>query len=357
VYPDTTSSLTFFSSEMSEDGQSTVKQDLDASQGSNLAEDLRRKMLTQQPCLQHDALGKPMSQKPPSSLSSKPSMDEYHAFLRQQSQEHHKEVESMLRSLDSKVHESSQSTASKLKDLHKKLADVQLKQAKNLQQQEQQLKSSPRSSTLEIKNALLTGQQSKKQHDEISTMLAIIHAKVHQTSAHTSAQIQQLYKTLEPATLQQETIHNNAMGDVARQIQEQDRAQKAHLEAVIWQYLKQQVELEEQLKESQNLLQQVESNLQILTQKYQQLEGIAVTPAEAQQVFENVMARAVEMQQCGLLEQGKRKSTTATGKKGQQILKVNQELRSCQEWQTRRQTESIRKILWCSIWKGQKRGR
>jgi hypothetical protein len=324
VSPDTTSSLTFFSSEMSEDGQSTVRQDLDESHSSDPVEDLRLEILTQ-PSLEHDARRKIISKNPPSSLSSKPSVDEYNA-LRQKSREQHQEIESMLRALDSKVHETSQSTASNLKDLHEKLANAQLQQVKNLRQQEQWLKSSPRSTTLEIKNARLARQQSKQQHDQVNTMLAMLHAKIHQTSAQTSAQIQELYKTLEQAKLHQENVHQKALVDIAQQIQEQELAQKAHFDAVLLQYLQQQGELEEQLKESQDLLQEAENDLQILRQKYQQLEAMVVTPFEAQQVLEKLMVMEVEMQKRGFMVQGKRQSNSDAIKTGKQISQVNQEV-------------------------------
>ncbi|KAL3913517.1 MAG: hypothetical protein SGARI_000618 [Bacillariaceae sp.] len=319
VSPATTSSMTFFSSEVSEGG--STRHTADESHSSDPVAALRREIL-QQPSLEHDAGGKPLA----STLSSKHSVDEYHAFLRQQSREQHEEIESMLRTLDSKVQETSQTTAEKLKALHEKLAAAQLKQAKNLQQQEQRLKSSPRSTTIEIKNARTARQQSKKQHDEINTMLTLLHAKVHETSAHTSSQIQDLYDTLQQAKLQQETVHNKAMGDLAQQMKDQERAQKKHLDAVVLQYLQQQEGLEEQLKESQELLQEAESDLETLKQRYQQLEATTVTPDDAQQVLEKVQAMEDAMQKSGILANVKNKRSSAAVAKAQEISKVNQEV-------------------------------
>ncbi|KAL3918209.1 MAG: hypothetical protein SGILL_004344, partial [Bacillariaceae sp.] len=325
VSPDATAPLSFFSSETnSEDGE--VVEDTMSYDGVDYSEDddedavgaLRRGILSKP-----GVGGKPL---PPvfeetstteastvTSTAVKPPsvVDEYHAFLRQQSLEQHEEIETMLRILDDKVQVTSETTSTELRALHKKLTDAQIKQAENLKRQEISLKSSPRSTTADIREARKARQDTKKQQDEINVMLATLHEKVKQTSEHTSSQIKELYETLQEAKIQQETTHNQAMGELKQQMQEKEAAQKAHLDAIVLQYLRQQEELQEELLASEEHLVSKEGEVEAWKGRYQQLESMTVTPADAHLVLKKVQA----------VESSKRSATSSKS-----VSEVNQEV-------------------------------
>jgi hypothetical protein len=99
---------------------------------------LRREILSQ-PLLKHPSRHSSPEPAYSPSLSSKPTADEFTKLLKLQSQKQHKEIESMLHSLDCKVQETSALTSSQIKALHAKLADAQSQQAAALREQEQRL--------------------------------------------------------------------------------------------------------------------------------------------------------------------------------------------------------------------------
>ncbi|KAG7370645.1 hypothetical protein IV203_019215 [Nitzschia inconspicua] len=249
---------------------------------------LRREILSQ-PTLAHSAVSSGLD--PRTTLESKPSAKEYNKLLRMQSQKQHQEIESMLKSLDLKVQETSNLTSSQIKALQAKLDDSRSQQEAVLKQQEQRLQRlSSRPTPTEAKTVRRAKQQSKRHQQEMDSMLQQLYDKVRETSEHTSEQIQELYHVLQHAKMQQEGAHAAALENLRRQMEDQEQSQKEQFDAIVLKHFQTQEALEEQLDHTQERLQEQVHLVEDWQRKYQQLESTIVSKKEAQTVLKKVQA-------------------------------------------------------------------
>ncbi|KAG7338026.1 hypothetical protein IV203_022475 [Nitzschia inconspicua] len=279
---------------------------------------LRREILSQ-PTLEHSAVSSGLD--PRTTLESKPSAKEYNKLLRMQSQKQHQEIESMLKSLDLKVQETSNLTSSQIKALQAKLDDARCQQEAVLKQQEQRLQRlNPRPTPAEAKTVRMAKQQSKRHQQEMDAMLQQLYDKVRETSEHTSEQIQELYHVLQHAKMQQETAHAASLDNLRRQMEDQEQTQKEHFDAIVLKHFQTQEALEEQLAHTQERLQEQVHVADDWQRKYQQLESSIVSKKEAQAVLKKVQALNAQLY-VDRTGKGKPKKITMTRS---EISRVNQ---------------------------------
>jgi hypothetical protein len=292
-------------------------------------EALRREILSQ-PSLEHQSGPSFTAVVCAKSLSSNPAStaDEYTKLLRLQSQKQHKEINSLLQSLDSKVQETSQSTTVQINALYAKLEDARSHYVQTLRQHDQRLQNvGPRPTATEARSARMAMVQSKRHQQEMDVMLSQLHDKVREMSEHTSEQIQALYEILQHAKIQQETVHVQALGNLQQQLHHQQQASKDHLNEIVLKYLQTEENLEQELAKTRERLQDQLYLVEEWEHKYHQLEATTiVSPADIQGVLDKVETLYTQLHTDPTKGKGDDKTRKVVALPRSEIAQVNQEV-------------------------------
>jgi hypothetical protein len=226
--------------------------------------------------------------------------------------------------LDCKVQETSQSTSAQIKAFHVKLADAQSQHVEALRQREQRLQhAGSRPTATEARCARMAKEQSKQTQREMDVMLGQLHNKIRETSDHTSEQIQALYEILHHATVQQETVHTQALAKLQQQLRDQEHSSKDHLDAIVLKYLQTEENLEQELSTTRERLEDQLHLVKEWEHKYKQLHTNVVSPAEAQTVLDKIQTLNTQLQADATPRLGKTENVVPTLSK---ISLVHQEI-------------------------------